>query len=153
MSRPDDYPLARLLRIRILREESARTAVALCRKRLLEAEQQTATAEELWTTCRRQRPEREAALFETIRGTIMEQRGMDRYHADRAALVTQELELEDLFRKAQKKEEEARNNLERAFVVLQTANQKVRKFEEHRSLWQKEEHIRQELAEEQEQEN
>lgn len=147
------YPLSRLLRVRILRENAARTALALCQERLHTAELAAKQAEQRWTDYTRQRPELEAALFATIHRQIMDQRGMDRYHADKAAVKEEELQRENTARQAAKKVQEALAELDRATTVLLTASRKVQKIQEHSKIWREADTKTREAAAESEQED
>lgn len=147
------YPLVRLLQIRVLRETAARSAVTLRREQLAGAEKNVMEARQLWASFKQRRPEREAALFADICGKMVDQQRMDRYHADRAALAARDLELEEATRQAEKVRDEAHEALDTALAALQLASRKLQKFKEHRSLWEKQEQRRVELAEEAEQED
>ena len=144
------YPLQRLLQVRLHREQEAQAELTRCRRVAEEARIAAEKARMVAETFSRERPQKEAALFEEIRNQVLNRKEVDAYHAKIQALVAREVDLHDAASAAKARHTEAEKAVEEALERLRLAILEVKKFEEHRQRWLIEEMARIEAAEEQE---
>jgi hypothetical protein len=120
----------------------------LARRRVEEAKQAVETAKQKLGEYRIWRPGEEKRLFETVRGTLMPQTGLDAHRNDIQALRVEELHLEECVREAESAVAAAEKAAEQAGQAHADAVRDRRKIEEHKEIWLRAEQKRQELAEE-----
>lgn len=142
------YPLGRLLALREHREKRARAEVGRRRRLLEEAEAEAARAASTAKEYAERRPKEEAALFARIRNQVLERKQLDSYHEAIAALAAKELELFERAEEAEKVARQRKQELEQTVREHVAAVREVQKFEEHRTIWWREEKKRQEDAQE-----
>lgn len=149
----DRYPFARVLHVKRLREQAALGAVTRLRGELEAAENAAASARRRVESYRAARPGREVALFEAIRGQAVARPRLDRYHAALADMAREEQDLVAAAESAGEAADAVREALAGARLEAAAAGRRVRKFEEHRSLWRAAAARAAEAAEEKEQED
>jgi hypothetical protein len=130
--------------------ETAKTEVSKCRRLLAEAEDRAMEAEQTAEDYARQRPVREQALFEKIKLQVLDRRQLDSYHESLAALAAKEAELFVMAGKAREAARQAEQNLHTAVEAHKRTLRDLKKFEEHRHIWQTMENARLEAIQEQE---
>lgn len=142
------YPLGRLLLLRKHREKKAEAEVGRRRRLLQEALAVAQEAENIAEDYARHRPLEEDALFAHIHNQVVERKQIDNYHEALAALAAKELQLFEEAEKARNAARQCEEELNAALRDHSAAVREVRKFEEHRSIWQQQENRRQEMRQE-----
>ncbi|MDL2290711.1 type III secretion protein [Desulfovibrio sp. OttesenSCG-928-F20] len=142
------YPLGRLLALREHREKKARAEVGRRRRLLAEAEAEAKQAELTAKEYAERRPQEEAALFARIRNQVLERKQLDSYHEAIAALAEKELELFEKAEEAWKAVRQCEEELKQAVQEHAATVREVQKFEEHRTIWWREEKKRREDVQE-----
>lgn len=142
------YPLSPLLAARRLREEAAERATRLALNREEEAKEGERKARQELERYRSWRPGEEERLFELLRNRLLPQSELDSHREDIHALRDGERLREEEVAKAAEAVVAAGREVEEARRRQAQASRDVRKIDEHRLQWQREEDLRLERLEE-----
>lgn len=129
------YPLADLLRVRLLREDKALEEITIAQRKLDDAIRYLKEQEDTLKSFKRFRQSEEIRLYNSIMKQIVKQEKVDEVKAEVARLRLEELAYIEKVKQAEKDLEQAKQNLEQAKIDYQNAIKSRQKIDEHKAIW------------------
>lgn len=129
------YPLADLLRVRLLREDKALEAITVAQRKLEDAIRYLKEQQDALESFKKFRQSEEIRLYNSIMKQVVKQEKVDEVKAEVARLRLEEIRHMEQVKQAEKDLEQAKKNLEQAKIDYQNAIKSRQKIDEHKSIW------------------